>query len=190
MSPLVVPGRATRPTSPWAISSPAPPCSALMPVRWKALIAPNTTRSLASINKGLPARSSPRLVIALRPTSLPQRPRYASRKNKFSLTFESNFNTEDPPQNIMIHLNQLRLKSMKKLLGIYQSTSNVALISVVDDDRSVVEAIVSLLESVGYTAAGFVSAQEFLNSPPLRRTACLLLDVVCRASAALSCSDI
>ena len=46
-----------------------------------------------------------------------------------------------------------------------------------DDDRSVVEAIVSLLESVGYTAAGFVSAQEFLNSPHLRRAACLILDV-------------
>jgi len=57
------------------------------------------------------------------------------------------------------------------------STSNVPLISVVDDDRSVVEAIVSLLESVGYAAAGFVSAQDFLNSPQLRRTACLILDV-------------
>jgi len=57
------------------------------------------------------------------------------------------------------------------------STSKVALISVVDDDRSVVEAIVSLLESVGYAAAGFVSAQDFLNSPQLRRTACLILDL-------------
>ena len=57
------------------------------------------------------------------------------------------------------------------------STSNVPLISVVDDDRSVVEAIVSLLESVGYAAAGFVSAQEVLNSPLLRRTACFILDV-------------
>ena len=57
------------------------------------------------------------------------------------------------------------------------STSNIPLISVVDDDRSIVEAVVSLLESVGYTAAGFVSAQEFLNSPHLRRTACLILDV-------------
>ena len=57
------------------------------------------------------------------------------------------------------------------------STSNVPLISVVDDDRSVVEGIVSLLESVGYAAAGFVSAQDFLNSPQLRRTACLFLDM-------------
>src|SRR6266516_8182069 len=57
------------------------------------------------------------------------------------------------------------------------STSNVPLISVVDEDRSIVEAIVSQLESVGYAAAGFVSAQDFLNSPQLRRTACLILDV-------------
>ena len=46
-----------------------------------------------------------------------------------------------------------------------------------DDDQSVVEAIVSLLESVGYAAAGFLSAQDFLNSSQLRRTACLILDV-------------
>ena len=57
------------------------------------------------------------------------------------------------------------------------STSNISLISVVDDDRSVVEAIVSLLESVGYAAAGFTSAQDFLNSAQLRNTACLILDV-------------
>ena len=56
-------------------------------------------------------------------------------------------------------------------------TSNIPLISVVDDDRSVVEAIVSLLESVGYTAAGFFSAHDFLNSAQLRNTACLILDV-------------
>ena len=57
------------------------------------------------------------------------------------------------------------------------STSNVPLISVVDDDRSVVEGIVNLLESVGYAAKGFLSAQAFLNSPQLRLTACLILDV-------------
>jgi FixJ family two-component response regulator len=57
------------------------------------------------------------------------------------------------------------------------SASNVSLISVVDDDASVVEGIVGLLESVGYAAAGFVSAQAFLDSPQLRRTACLILDV-------------
>ena len=57
------------------------------------------------------------------------------------------------------------------------STSKVPLVSVVDDDRSVVEATVSLLESVGYAATGFLSAQDFLNSPQLRLTSCLILDV-------------
>ena len=46
-----------------------------------------------------------------------------------------------------------------------------------DDDGSLVEAIVSLMESVGYAAAGFVSAQDFLDPPLLRRTSCLILDV-------------
>jgi FixJ family two-component response regulator len=63
------------------------------------------------------------------------------------------------------------------LAAANMSTSNVPLISIVDDDRSIVEAIVSLLESVGCAAAGYVSAQDFLNSPQLRRTACLILDV-------------
>jgi FixJ family two-component response regulator len=57
------------------------------------------------------------------------------------------------------------------------STSKVPLISVVDDDQSIVEAVVCLLESVGYAAAGFDSAKGFLSSPQLRRTACLILDV-------------
>ena len=46
-----------------------------------------------------------------------------------------------------------------------------------DDNQSVVEGIVNLLESVGYAAVGFVSAQDFLQSVGLRRTACLILDV-------------
>ena len=46
-----------------------------------------------------------------------------------------------------------------------------------DDDQSVVEGIVNLLESVGYAAVGFVSAQDFLKSAELCRTACLILDV-------------
>ncbi len=57
------------------------------------------------------------------------------------------------------------------------SISRIPLISVVDDDPSVVEAVVSLIESVGYAAAGFLSAEDFLDSPQLRRTACLILDV-------------
>jgi FixJ family two-component response regulator len=54
---------------------------------------------------------------------------------------------------------------------------NVPLICVVDDDRSVVDAMVSLIQSVGYKAKGFRSAEEFLKSPQLLKTSCLILDV-------------
>ena len=57
------------------------------------------------------------------------------------------------------------------------SATEVPLISVVDDDPSVVEGIISLMESVGYAATGFGSAEDFLNSPQLHRVACLILDV-------------
>ena len=53
----------------------------------------------------------------------------------------------------------------------------VPLISVVDDDRSVVEAVVSLIQSVGYKAKAFHSAEGFLKSRQLLNTACLILDV-------------
>jgi len=51
------------------------------------------------------------------------------------------------------------------------------LISIVDDDRSVVEAIGSLLRANGFAVSTFLSAAEFLASPALVRTGCLILDV-------------
>ena len=56
-------------------------------------------------------------------------------------------------------------------------STNEDLISVVDDDPSVVEGVVSLMESVGHAAVGFCSAEDFLSSSQLGRTACLILDV-------------
>jgi FixJ family two-component response regulator len=53
----------------------------------------------------------------------------------------------------------------------------VPLISVVDDDPAVVEAMVSLIQSVGYKGKGFHSAEDFLNSRQLVQTSCLILDV-------------
>ena len=47
----------------------------------------------------------------------------------------------------------------------------------VDDDLSVVKAVVSLMESVGYKAEGFTSPELFLKSARLNRTACLILDL-------------
>jgi FixJ family two-component response regulator len=51
------------------------------------------------------------------------------------------------------------------------------LISIVDDDPAVAEAVVSLMESVGFAALGFGSAEDFLGSAHVTRTACLILDV-------------
>ena len=51
------------------------------------------------------------------------------------------------------------------------------MICVVDDDPSVVEGVVSLMESVGYAAVGFRSAEDFLISSQAGRTACVILDV-------------
>jgi FixJ family two-component response regulator len=62
-------------------------------------------------------------------------------------------------------------------LGAKLQNTKTSLISIVDDDRSVVEAIVSLIQSVGYRAKGFHSADDFLKSGQLIKTACLILDV-------------
>src|SRR5581483_4058622 len=64
---------------------------------------------------------------------------------------------------------------------VYQSIaethlSNI-LISVVDDNPSDYEATQRLLRSLGFTVEPFSSAAEFLRSPRLEDTSCLILDV-------------
>lgn len=55
--------------------------------------------------------------------------------------------------------------------------TEIPVISIVDDDESVREAIESLLKSVGYIAKVFPSAGDFLRSGQLDDTGCLILDV-------------
>ena len=50
-------------------------------------------------------------------------------------------------------------------------------ISVIDDDASICVAIDSLLRSRGYTVHTFSSATEFLESPLLDETSCVITDV-------------
>ena len=51
------------------------------------------------------------------------------------------------------------------------------LISVVDDDASVLRTTTLLIESLGFRAAGFESAELFLKSGDLHETSCLVVDV-------------
>jgi FixJ family two-component response regulator len=51
------------------------------------------------------------------------------------------------------------------------------LISIVDDDESVREALTGLMKSVGFTVEAFPSAGDFLAYPNIHDTSCLIADV-------------
>jgi FixJ family two-component response regulator len=63
-------------------------------------------------------------------------------------------------------------------LGNNSQHTEVPLICIVDDDSSVLEAIVGLLESTGYRVLGFSSTADFLKWPHIASAACLLVDVM------------
>jgi FixJ family two-component response regulator len=52
-----------------------------------------------------------------------------------------------------------------------------ALISIVDDDESVREALWGFVRSVGFAVSAFASAEELVNSDQLVNADCLILDV-------------
>ncbi len=54
---------------------------------------------------------------------------------------------------------------------------NALLVSVVDDDLSICEALPVLLRQLGYEARAFRSAEEFLGAECVASTHCLLLDI-------------
>ena len=51
------------------------------------------------------------------------------------------------------------------------------LISIIDDDAAVREALAGLIESLGFTVQAFSSALDFLAWPNVRDTSCLIVDV-------------
>ena len=55
--------------------------------------------------------------------------------------------------------------------------SKSSLLSVVDDERFFRESMGRLMRSLGYTVEAFPSAADFLASPRLAETACLIADV-------------
>jgi FixJ family two-component response regulator len=63
------------------------------------------------------------------------------------------------------------------LLNESYCMSAIPLVSIVDDDDSVREAVLCLVKSLGYAAVDFRSAACFLASGERQRTACLIADV-------------
>jgi FixJ family two-component response regulator len=53
----------------------------------------------------------------------------------------------------------------------------IPIVSIVDDDDSVRTATGCLVRSLGYVAHTFASAEEFLQSPHVNETSCLIADV-------------
>ena len=51
------------------------------------------------------------------------------------------------------------------------------MISIIDDDRSVREAVKSLIRSLGYEAVTFASAEEYLGADRARDSECIITDV-------------
>ena len=63
------------------------------------------------------------------------------------------------------------------------------LIAIVDDDDSVRVALKSLIDSVGFRAEVFGSGEEFLNSPLISQTNCLIADVRMPGMSGLELQD-
>lgn len=54
---------------------------------------------------------------------------------------------------------------------------NTKLVTIVDDDHSMRDALQGLLKAVGLPSQTFASAEEFLNSGQQHQTACLITDI-------------
>ena len=70
-----------------------------------------------------------------------------------------------------------REQSAQKHPGSPVILSKIPVISIVDDDRSVRNATNRLMRSLGFIAHTFASADEFLKSPYVNRSSCLIVDV-------------
>jgi FixJ family two-component response regulator len=60
---------------------------------------------------------------------------------------------------------------------VKQKTSEAPLVSVVDDDASVRRSMLRVIQSFGFRAEAFESAEDFLASGRVEQPACLILDV-------------
>jgi len=63
------------------------------------------------------------------------------------------------------------------------------MISIIDDDRSVREAVESLIRSLGYQAATFTSAEEYLGSDRIDESECVITDIQMPGMTGLDLQD-
>ena len=67
--------------------------------------------------------------------------------------------------------------------------SKAQIVSIVDDDASVRAAMESLVRSLGFVAFAFESAEDFLRSPRVDDSACLITDVQMPGMSGLDLQD-
>jgi FixJ family two-component response regulator len=60
---------------------------------------------------------------------------------------------------------------------LFDSSKEIAVISIVDDDKSVRAALERLMRSLGHNVSTFGSAEEFLESEQVHDTSCLITDL-------------
>ncbi|MBN3846797.1 MULTISPECIES: response regulator [Burkholderiaceae] len=61
----------------------------------------------------------------------------------------------------------------------------MTLVTLIDDDEAVLESLPDLVKEFGYPVVAFASAETFLLSDAVDRTACLILDVTMPGMAGL-----
>ena len=65
----------------------------------------------------------------------------------------------------------------KQVKGMDMDVTGSTIISIVDDDASVRDAIKSLLKLIGFRVEVFASAEDLWHAGQLHHTACLILDM-------------
>jgi FixJ family two-component response regulator len=63
------------------------------------------------------------------------------------------------------------------------------MISIIDDDRSVRDAVESLIRSLGYQAVTFTSAEEYLGSDRINDSECVITDIQMPGMTGLDLQD-
>ena len=63
------------------------------------------------------------------------------------------------------------------------------MISIIDDDRSVREAVESLIRSLGYQTVTFTSAEEYLGSDRVNESECVITDIQMPGMTGLDLQD-